>query len=221
MKVKYYMRGLGIGIILTTLILSIGNTNEKLTDKEIMARAKELGMVTQDEYNANLDQIMKDEKPTSAANLLSGAPSVTPVNPSAESTVQPTVQPTTAQTAGSTTEPTITPVTAPTSAPTAAPTAVPTVAPSQETTKEPTPTKKPAADNNQTSGKEISFTINSGMSSGKVAELLVVVGLIEDEDDFNNYIVKAGKASIIRAGSYSIPQGASYEEILKKIIINN
>lgn len=52
MKVKYFLRGLGIGILVTTLLLFAGtkkaNTNT-LTDAEIMERASELGMLTEDE----------------------------------------------------------------------------------------------------------------------------------------------------------------------------
>lgn len=47
MKLRYYMRGLGIGVIVTAILMgiSLGGDKEKLTDAEIMARAKELGMV--------------------------------------------------------------------------------------------------------------------------------------------------------------------------------
>ena len=39
MKLKYYMRGLGIGILITTIILSLGSKKEKLNDTELMAKA--------------------------------------------------------------------------------------------------------------------------------------------------------------------------------------
>ncbi len=49
MKLKYYLRGLGIGIIVTTLILTISfNTKRKMTDEEVINRAKQLGMVEPD-----------------------------------------------------------------------------------------------------------------------------------------------------------------------------
>ncbi|MCR4761947.1 MAG: hypothetical protein K5696_00305 [Lachnospiraceae bacterium] len=47
MKLKYYLRGMGIGMILTAIIMGIalhGRSNE-LSDAEIMARARELGMI--------------------------------------------------------------------------------------------------------------------------------------------------------------------------------
>ena len=47
MKLRYYMRGLGIGILVTAILMSVtldGKT-ENLSDEEIIARAEELGMV--------------------------------------------------------------------------------------------------------------------------------------------------------------------------------
>lgn len=46
MKLKYYLRGLGIGIAVTAAVLMLaGGGKKSLTDEEIIARAKELGMV--------------------------------------------------------------------------------------------------------------------------------------------------------------------------------
>ncbi len=43
---KYYLRGLGIGIVVTTIILTIVfNIRGKLSDSEIKERASKLGMV--------------------------------------------------------------------------------------------------------------------------------------------------------------------------------
>lgn len=47
MKLKYYLRGLGIGIIVTTIVLMISfSRNEKtMSDDEVIERATQLGMV--------------------------------------------------------------------------------------------------------------------------------------------------------------------------------
>lgn len=46
MKLKYYLRGIGIGIIVTALIFMIGaSTLDQMSDEEIIARAKDLGLV--------------------------------------------------------------------------------------------------------------------------------------------------------------------------------
>ena len=46
MKLKYYLRGLGTGIVVTALILGISNGvsgDKAMTDEEVLARAKQLG----------------------------------------------------------------------------------------------------------------------------------------------------------------------------------
>lgn len=83
MKLKYYMRGLGIGIVLTTLIFTIGGPKEKLSDNEIIKRAEALGMVKEDKSNSSLDKAMDDMN-------LTVTPSVTPA---AKSTEAPTAKP--------------------------------------------------------------------------------------------------------------------------------
>ncbi len=54
MKLKYYLRGLGIGIIITTIILMIGFSRKgsSLSDEEIIERASRLGMVMQEKSDA-------------------------------------------------------------------------------------------------------------------------------------------------------------------------
>ena len=45
MKLKYYLRGLGIGILVTAVIMSVTNKPQEMTDDQIKIRALELGMV--------------------------------------------------------------------------------------------------------------------------------------------------------------------------------
>lgn len=46
MKLKYYLRGIGIGMIVTALLFIIGaSRSNQMSDTEIIARAKELGLV--------------------------------------------------------------------------------------------------------------------------------------------------------------------------------
>lgn len=58
MKLKYYLRGLGIGIVVTAIIMSITNKPEEMTDAQIKMRALELGMV---EESVLADLQAKDE----------------------------------------------------------------------------------------------------------------------------------------------------------------
>ena len=48
MKFRYFLRGVGVGIVFAAIIFCVAyrqNGNTKLTDQQIMERAKELGMV--------------------------------------------------------------------------------------------------------------------------------------------------------------------------------
>lgn len=45
MNLKIYLRGLGVGIIVTALVLGLSGRNHTMTDAQIKARAAELGMV--------------------------------------------------------------------------------------------------------------------------------------------------------------------------------
>lgn len=54
MKLKYYLRGLGVGIIVTTILLMISFAKHgTMSDKEVIKRAEELGMVMQDTESVN------------------------------------------------------------------------------------------------------------------------------------------------------------------------
>ena len=45
MRLKYYLRGAGIGIIVTALILTLSGGETNISDREVIERAKKLGMV--------------------------------------------------------------------------------------------------------------------------------------------------------------------------------
>ncbi|HWT76157.1 MAG TPA: hypothetical protein VN258_15755 [Mobilitalea sp.] len=108
MKLKYYLRGLGIGIVLTTLIFTLDGY-KKMSDEDIKASAMKLGMVMKDDTNSNLDKVL-DEIPT-------GLPTPTPaISSKPELTQAPTQKPTAAPT------PTITPTKEATPKPTEKPT---------------------------------------------------------------------------------------------------
>lgn len=66
MKLKYYLRGLGIGILITTVILSLAGIGRKnMTDEEVVKRAKELGMVESTLLSDLPDQTKAEEvRPT-------------------------------------------------------------------------------------------------------------------------------------------------------------
>ena len=189
MKLKYYLRGLGIGIAITTLILAISyNINGRMSDSEIIRRAKELGMVMATEESDDLfnkpageDTTTKSPDETDDASEETTPEETTPeVTEPEENESNTSEEPTTTEPA--TTEPTTT----------------------EPTTTEPVIT--------------YTFYVEKGTSSQAVSKLLVEGGIITDAKDFNNYMVRAGYTGIIQRGTYTLDSSMSYEEIAKALI---
>ena len=92
MKLKYYLRGLGIGILVTALIMGFTTRDSRpLTDAEIKAAAAELGMVESD--SLRLADLPQEPTPTPEITPEPEAtPEVTP-EPEATPEVTPEVTP--------------------------------------------------------------------------------------------------------------------------------
>ena len=110
MKAKYFLRGLGAGILLATIVL-FAVYSYRYSDSKIMQRAKELGMV----YDSK-EQGAGDEKPASAA-VKETTTELETKEPPAETTTEPETKEPPAET---TTEPETTTVQPATKATTAA-----------------------------------------------------------------------------------------------------
>ncbi len=65
MKLKSYLRGLGLGMIVTTIILVLAfrARNKEMTDAEIIARAQQLGMVETSLYGSGEKEEEKETRP--------------------------------------------------------------------------------------------------------------------------------------------------------------
>lgn len=62
MKLKIYLRGLGIGIVVTALVLGISGGKSEMSDAEVIARAKKLGMVEGETESGKLSESFGAEK---------------------------------------------------------------------------------------------------------------------------------------------------------------
>ncbi|MDF2800488.1 MAG: hypothetical protein K0S61_391 [Anaerocolumna sp.] len=190
MKRKYYLRGIGIGIIFAAIIMLIAyNTSykDKMSDKEIIERAKELGMVYEED-NSNLDEL-----------LLTVTPSPTPTEEAVANDLQPTKE----------AEETIVPTIAPTKVPDKVPT---------EGVKVKSDESESSDQNDESKDQQISIEITAGMSSEGVAKLLKSKGVIEDSAAFNQYLILNNYTKEIRIGTYEVVPFTSYKEITDIII---
>lgn len=195
MKRKYFLRGLGIGILFASLVLCIGYRKQN-SEKTVVERARELGM----EFPERTPDTLLISS-GSAVGTTSG-PALTPEQ---RVTALPTGTPSPAPTAEATdqvtptakaTDKTVTPIAQETAQITKAPTAKPTTGTTKNTR---------------------TFTVRGGLLSSSVAREMKQAGIIKDADAFDKYLEKSGMARKIRAGQYKIPVGASYEEITRII----
>lgn len=219
MKLKYYLRGIAIGIIFTILVMTLtgANEKEKMSDSEIIHAAKSLGMVEADNRGSLTGLVptptpIPTEAPTTSPTPIPVV-TATPI-PVATETPALTETPVATATPAPTEAATVTPILTPTPAPiattvpttTPAPTAAPVLTPT------PTPTKAPESGDHQDEDTII-LTVKKGMYSEAVSQVAYEVGLVEDAKDFDKYLSDHGFASNIHIGDYKIKKGASYFEI--------
>ena len=215
MKLKYYLRGLGIGILVTTVILSLAGVGRKnMTDEEVVKRAKELGMVESTLLSDLPDQTKTDEvRPTEPEISLQPETSEPEAGPEPEES---------ASTPETPEAPEETPV-APKETP-EAPEETP-VAPKEtpeapkETPVAPEETPVSPEDGNQDipAGETVTLVIGRGESSTTVSKNLKKAGIVEDAAAFDRFLCNNGYDKKIITGTYEIPYGASEEEIAKII----
>ena len=222
MRLKYFLRGLGIGIAVTTIILAIShNANRRMSDSEVIERARELGMTyttpTQESSSDNgasqedtqesdsmtkestkeSDETSSDEE--SSDDISSGEPSSSENESETETSTEEEAS--SAQETSSVRETTTAqPVTE---------TTTPQETTTQETQTETENVTEPEA------GTVVTYTLTiaSGMSSNTVCEMLKRAGIIENPADFDNFLVGNGYADRIRVGSFEVNSGMSYEEL--------
>lgn len=70
MKLKYYLRGLGVGIVLTAVIMGVvlGRKESDISDEEVIRRAKQLGMVEAESTLSSYNDSAKSAEVIDEAN---------------------------------------------------------------------------------------------------------------------------------------------------------
>ena len=218
MKLKYYLRGLGIGMAVTALILGIsfsgrqGQEAQTLTDEQIRERASELGMVDSSELtlaalqNSAQPQTTMEPEVTEKPKLTADPETTT--EPEATAEHETTTEP------KATTEPET--MTEPEATAEAETMTEPETTAEPEMTTKPEATKEPelitAPEQSQTT-----ITIKKGSDSGSVSRMLYEAGLVENAKAFDNYLCNNGYSRSINPGIYEIAPGTSEEEIAKII----
>lgn len=222
MKLKFYLRGIGLGIIVAVaLCISAGMKNDQISDEEIIKRAEALGMVPSSEtLNESVDEAIRDglETEEMTENDASGDAAAVKVNediPATESD-ETEVNPDEADNSNFDETPpaagsdgTATPKVTPTLTKEATP------ALTKEVT--PAPTKEPDKDTNDTENdtEYITVVVERGSGSDTVARKIEAAGLVANASEFDRYLCNNGYDKKISAGTHKIPINAREEEIAK------
>lgn len=188
MKLKYYLRGLGIGIIVTTVLLMIAFALHKpvMSDADVINRAKQIGMI-----------MPEDEEPLQSTENTETT-EATEVSETTEENTE------TVQTETDTENPATTEEPAATETP-------------DQTDTVTTDTEITGTENTDTGTIEgaapYTLVVNRGDVCRVVCENLQANGIVDDAEAFRKFLAQKGFASSISVGSYTIPYGLDYEEI--------
>ena len=240
MKLKYYLRGIGIGVILTALIMgfALGGRKSTISDAEVIERAKKLGMVqggvltdysneensidNKENSSSSATEISKEGKAISSENDEGLTLSSTPIPKVDTATSEKSSQDTQAFAASSQGKSEVSSDNSNKATDASKDSAKDTKADSKsdnpdsdkkEVNKEDSKATPKQENTSFATGEAKTITIPGGLSSDGVARLLYDEGLIDDAVSFNKYLVDSKKDRIIRSGVKNIPAGSGYEQI--------
>ena len=205
MKLKYYLRGLGIGIVVTALLMGYSNKNRAAEPKAEVATEETAGDLLADRNGeATTEEVIEQ----------STVENVTVETDSAETSEEETSQQETASELESSTQEaeTITETESVTETETESVQA-------EETTdkKDQTQSSTEADAGNALPQTTIEINIVRGDDSGTVARKLQNAGMVESATEYDAYLMQHGYDKKIRVGKVEIPVDATWQEIAEYI----
>ncbi len=230
MNIKSYLKGIGVGIIVASLVLIIAGNMNKMSDADVIKRAKELGMVEASAEIQNTEPVNAAKENTVAASDNSDAATNktetsaddktaqnisdtnnTNVKASDNSSINTTEDsktntsdissPNATEDSKANTEQTSTDASADNK----------TDASSSEVNDDTSASQN--ADN--TTDETVKVVVKSGMSSESVSLAVKNAGLVDNDTDFNKYLCENGYDKRLRVGTFDIPSGSDFETISK------
>lgn len=221
MERKYYLRGLGIGIAVTAIIMGIAQSGGRtMTDKEIIARAKELGMVENtvlsDTIDENAEKENIDENSAGDTDVKDQSQDKTPQDSAKADDVVQTVGDNVSADETDTQKDTDDAETESGADRPDDADATPDSTEDAEAETESEEAEEPA-DTHEiiTSAAIKTITVNSGDGSYTVAKKLADVGVVTSAETFDTFLCQNGYDKRLRTGTFSIPADASDEQIAR------
>lgn len=189
MKLKYYLRGMGIGVVATTLVftiaLAIVSANEKvMSGKEQETTQSSILAYTQNETTQTTAKSQEETTNSKTAESSSDNSKTT----QAETTQAQTTQAETTQ--------------------------AETVTEEKSVATQPQTKAVKHLDDNQAQ-----IEIGSGYTATEVANMFYEAGIISDREGFINYMIDTGKSVKMLAGTYVVTKGDSFENLAEAITL--
>lgn len=189
MKIRFYLRGLGLGILVTSIFFLIcSRSPQTMSDEMIKARAKELGMT---------ESVVLAELATQEEVQVLETEETEETEETVEETVTETVDESEEEIVSKETDEV-------------------DVTISEETTVEEVSEEETVTVESTFANTEpVSVMVNRGEGSDTVSKRLQDAGLVADAYEYDRYLMANGYDKRIGAGEHIIPVGATWEEIAK------
>lgn len=191
MNKKSFLRGFGVGVLFTAIILGV-SFSIRTSESATVSRAKKLGMV----FESNGEKVVL------------ATPEVS-TQPSESAQPEESMQPETSTSPVSSTTPVESSSTDKNKS------SKTTKDNKSDNSKEFEKAKKKAEKEMDDIKKEL--TINDGDWAGKVSDELERLGIIDDSKAFDKYLVENGYSNVINSGTYDVSPEDSYHDIAEKI----
>lgn len=235
MKLKYYLRGLGIGILLSTLIISLANKKTvkiELTDAEIIERAEALGMkmtnvnIDWDAVNDSIKEGNSDHTEEEKENQvdLENEESKKDTSHNEESKNEiPETDVKTQEEENQVSDNLSSDSTEKENQGDSSSIDENVIADSKDSQNENDEQAADTYDDDKNTSEDskqeriVAITIKAGMTAYQVSKMLEDAGVIENAYDFDNYLIENDKAEQILSQKVEIKIGSDYETIAKLI----
>lgn len=198
MKLKSYIRGIGIGIIVTSAVFLVSGMNDKnkaMTDAEVIARAKELGYVESTTL-AEMSNVVGDEQDEDEMIAAIPTAEVEAATPTTElEVVTPTPESEENQDEVMESE-----------------------EPLDETVEAVEDDKKPETTVTDGDSEDVVIVVNPGDGSDRVAKKLFDAGLVPNAYEFDQFLMANGYDRKITTGNHIISRMATGDEIGKNLV---
>lgn len=224
MERKYYLRGLGLGIVVTAVIMGLALSGKRtMTDEEVIARAKTLGMVENTESMRLSDAAAQEDDEAQEVEETEQVADPAEQEPQ-EAVTEEAVMEENSQADVSEGDNTEEEDSEDTQAVTSAQESdlaeqdaeEAADAKQPETDASETQTEQAAAETESTDNQqEVTITIVSGDSSYSVAKKLADAGIVLTAESYDAYLCANGYDKKLRTGTFTIPKTASDEQIAR------